>query len=940
MDRRWKTASATTIVPALPLLGFSQVESGLKRSKGQDAVDYEQGEERVVKDVGNSNSVVSLPVVNGVQHGEANEQMVPLSKQHRPSVEIPKQHWRRKKLKPIEFGATMEKDGDYLRLQSSSSGTGGYGGGGGAVRFGDMEMDEDVQQEGIKFNNTTRVIQKTVANPAADTDAGRERTELLSNDVQGWGRPSTDSSTINTSHQQRQRLSLQSSSETRYHPPHHPSLMTPPPTAMLRAFHQNTPPYHPVENRNFAVNYGGLDGMPYSTPVPAFFPHNPEGYGGMLPPLPQHNQERRQQPPSHPHHKPTDSISSSIDEEGGGFQYPPQPLPAPHPSQMLQFPPPPFRHSPPYLQQYSHLPPQYHTNGYPNSVDSGPPNTNGSIHHSHSVAHFRHSQPPYQELQASSSSDHSQSSSSGHISPFPPPHLPYPPSYQQQIPHHAPPRGSPLCQQVVGSQAMLQTQVVAGHGPPTGLGYGNHSINERSMTDYVLHQYGESLFADLRLDLVFSSPSAGEMDYHRVNIPFHSLIAGRVGVLADMLSKREWDGLSGKDRLVKVSLDDMVQYGEQDIGENVKRTIRNLRNFLTGTAVIVALAWAYGCSEKMMGEWFEMDAKGELRELILTMQHNLEPQSEDHECSKMEPLLSSTTEEVARLHRSTAPSPEPKEAPKTTEQNKPPPPPPQRDWADDFEDDTEEEYGKDELELERQLSHSDTEATTPHHEASPRKPFAEIDYTPHWSPALIPSQDNSLKRILSVLIAAVLLDIPSLVDFCGGRLAAHIHSLRDPSLGLETLSLILGKGAYVSPPSFAAAKKFEYVNALVYDIFSTALREMINRSVNQLIHGEELELIALKELPFETVVGNALEIVNGLPLSSTIEKRRVMQKLVTKARTEKGVVVAVSLGVASAVTMAERRNVMRFGDIQGPEVGGKIVVGKIVRKKWVWLEGY
>ena len=116
----------TTIVPALPLLRLPTVE----KARRQEALGTNKEDSRAV---GRDNGVMvaDLPVTNGVAAG-ANES---ISKEHIlvPPAVIKESVWKKKKIKPVDFGNATGKRGK-LWVQ----------GGAGGVRFGDWKLSEDV----------------------------------------------------------------------------------------------------------------------------------------------------------------------------------------------------------------------------------------------------------------------------------------------------------------------------------------------------------------------------------------------------------------------------------------------------------------------------------------------------------------------------------------------------------------------------------------------------------------------------------------------------------------------------------------------------------------------------------------------------------------------------------------------------------------------------
>lgn len=912
----------TTIVPALPLLRLPTVE----KARRQEDPGAKKDESRAIG-TGPDNGVMVAdpPVANEVASGanESISQHIPV-----PPATVKESVWRKKKIMPVDFGNADGKKRGKLWVQGGADGAG--------VRFGDLTVDEDGgQEEGKSVNGADPSAPVTTheqaVNPAADTGpttytgdwcdqaAGREHREIPNDALKGWGLPSSDSDCPATHPLKLQHLAEGDPEIQHQHYPR--STTTPPPIAMLHVFHSQVTPPYPV------ANHAGL-GHPYSSPLSSLFPHGPEGFGGMPPP-PHHLQQRHSH---HPHHQPTGSISSSID--GGGFQYPPphQQMLPPHP----HFSP----HPQPHFQHHPYPPLQYLPNGFPNSADTRPPTTDGPGFHAHNPHLMQHPQPPYPEFYPVSNSN--PSGSSGHVSPFPPPPLPYPSSTQGRFfPHTHALNGSPLFQQLDDNDCYNQNQ---NHRPLSpALDHGVQCANEKKVTNHILDQFGKSTFADLTLRLTFSSFFGDERVLYRLELPFHSLVGARMGVTVNILEKMGWAGPPEIGRHIQISLDDILRDEEGAMDCNVKWTTGNLMKFLTETAVRIALAWVYGCSERLVEEWFDCHIAHELQNIISRIQSDeqVEPSTDD-KFMESNFSVSSAAEEVYRGHRSAAPSPSPEliaNAARRTEfschtlsANLP-------------EDDTEGEDLKDDLELERQLSNSETQATTPHQEASSRKLSKYLNTLGVWPPVLMPSRDSSLKRILSVLAAATLLDIPELVRFCEKKLAIHLQSFHDLSSGLETLHFLLAQGKYIFQPcvpSFAAIGRFSYVHALLYEIFSATMADVIGRCLHQLAHGcmvEEMDRQVLRELPFEIVVGTALSVVDGMKkLHSVKERIDVIRMLVVGEMQMKQIVVAAGFGVTPAISRFRRASKLKFGEVEGLATAVSVVVGRPVGRKLVWVE--
>ena len=912
----------TTIVPALPLLRLP-TEGKARRQEDSGAKKEES------RAVGRDNGVMvaDQPVTNGVASG-ANES---ISKQHIPvpPAAVKESVWRKKKIKPVDFGNAEGKRG-RLWVQGGADEVGR-----GGVRFGDLKLDEDGGQEGKSVNGvvshnpiTLAATREQAANPTTDTGraytrgwsdqtAGREHIDVSNDTLKGWGLPSSGCPTTHSLNLQQPQPLAEGDPETQ----HQQSITTTPPqTAMLHIFHsQLTSPY-PIASH-------AAIGHPYSSPLSSFFPHGPEGFGGMPPP-PHHLQQRHS---PHPHHQPTDSMSSSID--GGGFQYPP-------PHQQMLPPHPHFStHPQTHFQHHPYPPPQYLPNGCPNPVDSLPPTTDGPNFHAHNPHSMQHPQLPYPEFCPASNSN--PSGSSGHVSPFPPPPLPYPSSTQGRFfPHTHALNSSPLFQQLDDNDCYNHSQQNQNQRPLSpALDHGLHSVNEKKVTNHILDQFGNSTFADLTLRLTFSS-SFGVL--YRLELPFHSLVGARMGVTVNILEKRRWAGLREMDRHIQVALDDILRDEERGMDSNVKWTTGSLMKFLTETAVRIALAWVYGCSERLVEEWFDCHTAHELQNMISRIQSEgqMKP-SFDGKFMESGFSVSSAAEEVSRGHRSAAPSPEPELIAHAVQRAEVNYHPLSRNLP---EDDMEGEDLKDNLELERQLSNPETQATTPHQEAPSRKLSKYFNSPSAWQSGLMPSCDPSLKRILSVLAAATLLDIPELVRFCEKKLATHIQSLHDLSSGLETLHFLLTQGNHISQPSvpsFAAIGRFSYVHALLYEIFSATMTDVIVRCLRQLARGcmvEELDRRVLRELPFEIVVGTALSVVVRMKVLQSVEERiDVVRKLLVGEMKAKGIVVAASFGGTPTVARITRGFKMRFGDVEGQATAASVVVGRRVRRKFDWV---
>ncbi|KAF8427930.1 hypothetical protein EV426DRAFT_588964 [Tirmania nivea] len=913
----------TTIVPALPLFRLPTEE----KARQQEDSGANKEESRAVRR-DNGVRVANLPTANGV----ASKANGSISKQHIsvPPAGLKESVWRKEKIKPVDFGNAGEKKRGRLWVQDGSGGVGR-----GAVRFGDLTLNEDVGQHGKSVNGLVShnptipgITREQVANPTTDTGraytkgwcdqtAGREHIDISNDTLRSWGLPSSNCSTTHPLNLQQPQPLAEGDPEIQHqHQP--PSITTPPPTAMLHIFHsQLTSPYS-------VANHGGI-GHQYSGPLSPFFPHGREGFGVMPPPP--HPLQQTHSP--HPYHQPTGLMSSSID--GEGFQYPPS-----H-QQMLPLHSHFSQHPQPHFQRHPYPPPQYLPNGYPNPVDSRPPTTDGPNFHAHNPHPMQYPQPPYPEFYPASNSN--PSGSSGHVSPFPPPTLPYPSSIQGRfIPHTHASNGSPLSQQLDENDHYNHSQHIQKQCPLSpDLEHVLQSVNEKKVTNHILDQFGRSTFADLTLRLTFSSSFGGERISYRLKMPFHSLVGARMGVTVRILGKRGWAGPREIDRHIQVSLDDIFQDEEGVMDSNVKWTIGNLMKYLTETAVRIALAWVYGCSERWVEEWFYCHTAQELQDMISRVQseEQMEPSS-DGKFTEQGFSMSSAAEEVPRGHRSAAPSPEPAGINSH---------PPSRNLPEDVQDDTEGEDLKDDLELERQLSNPETQATTPHQEAPSRKQFTYFNTPGVWSPGLMPSRDSSLNRILSVLAAATLLDIPELVRFCERKLAAHIQSVHDLSSGLESLHFLLTQGKHISlpnVPSFAAIGRFSYVHALLYEIFSATMTDVVGRCLNRLARGctvEELDRQVLRGLPFEIVVGTALGIVNRMKVLESVKERiDVIRKLVIGEMRTKGIVVAAGFGVTPTVSRITKSFKVRFGEVEGVPTAAIVVVGRRVRRKFVWVE--
>lgn len=463
------------------------------------------------------------------------------------------------------------------------------------------------------------------------------------------------------------------------------------------------------------------------------------------------------------------------------------------------------------------------------------------------------------------------------------------------------------------------------------------SVNEQKVTNHILDQFGKPTFADLALKLTFSSYSGDERVLYCLELPFHSLVGARMGVTVKILEERGLAGSREMDRDIQVSLDDILREEEGVMDRSVKWTTGNLMKFLTETAVRIALAWIYGCSERLVEEWFEYHTAHELQNMISRIQPEelMEPGSDG---KFVEPDFSVSSspaaEEMSRGHRSDAPSPEPitHVAQRAEISSRPP-------SRNLLEDDTEGE------DLERQLSNPETQATTPHQEAPSRK-LSRFSNTPGvWPPGLMPSHNPSLKRILSVLAAATLLDIPELVCFCEKKLTTHIQSLDDLSSGLGTLYFLLFHDELISQPcapSYVATDRFSHVHAMLFEIFSATMTDVIGRCLDRLAHGckvEELDQRVLRGLPFEVVVGTALSIVDGMKVLQSVKERiDVVRKLVVGEIQAKEIVVAASFGVTPTVARITKGSEMRFGEVEGLATAANVAVGRRVRRKFVWVE--
>lgn len=419
--------------------------------------------------------------------------------------------------------------------------------------------------------------------------------------------------------------------------------------------------------------------------------------------------------------------------------------------------------------------------------------------------------------------------------------------------------------------------------------------------------------------------------WHEINIPFHSLVAARVGVLASALEDDKAITIPDG-REVMISLDNILSDDDGIMGTNAKRTMANLGKFLTETAMVIALASAYGCGDDILGKWLEMNEPtcfNYLFDEINRRQRQVEEQSKP---------LPTCEEETARGDRSAAPSPEPVSVGHIVNGTAHVPPAP-KCWAD--YDDTEDEDEQDELKLEP--TSNDTQVTTPHQEGSPQKDSTgAYDQAPSSFP-LAPDHDSPLTRILSLLVAAVLLDIPNTIGFSLKRLQLYMDCPDGMVAGIEMLSTILHIGHRHSLSPVMSSNRFIHVDNALHQSFSKALKEVTRRCLNKLARAEELEendRQMVKELPFETVTQAVLGAVGGtiwvgVGMRSTVG---LVRRLLVEERGEKGVVVGVFFGSGPGTNSTDESIRFRFGEFQGTVGEEKVLVGRRAGGRWVWIE--
>ena len=385
-------------------------------------------------------------------------------------------------------------------------------------------------------------------------------------------------------------------------------------------------------------------------------------------------------------------------------------------------------------------------------------------------------------------------------------------------------------------------------------------------------------------------------------------------------------------REVMISLDNILRDDGGVMGTNAKLTMTSLGKFLTETAVVIALASAYGCGDDILGKWLEVNEPICLSHLdgISRSQRQVEEQNKP---------LSTFEEEIARGDRSAAPSPEPVSVGHSVNGTARNPPAP-KCWAD--YDDTEDEDEQDELKLEP--TSNGTQVTTPHQEGPPQQDFTGVyDQAPPSSFQLAPDPDSPLTRILSLLVAAVLLDIPNTIDFSLKRLQLYMDCPDGMVAGIEMLNTVLHIGHRHQVLPVMSSNRFIHVDDVLYQFFSTALREVTRRCLNMLARVEELEekdRRMVKELPFETVARAVLGAVGGtvwvgVGMRSTVS---LVRKLLVEERGEKGVVVGVFFGSGSGTNGTGESVKFRFGEFQGTVGEEKVLVGRRVGGRWVWIE--
>ena len=842
-------------------------------------------------------------LTNGVKHEEANKpQSIP---QHgRVTAEPPGSvESNDKKVKPVEFGSgVVWKRRAGLRLRGGDVGVAP----GKGWTFGDLELSQELKPGEIQ-TKYGEVIHIEATNPAVGK--AREFPNPLNpnGNIPGSQRP-VFGSTVSPPEQQQQ----QSSPE---HDQHRepPSVTTPPPSAVTVgvSYHERTQSSSHTQNKVSEMNVGG---RPYPTPESPFFPNGHTGLGGVPPPpLPLPPLHHNQPHPEHPQHHPEPSPSPV--DTGGRYRVPHQ---LPYPLHMFPPPPIPFIHHPPH---FHHYPYPSHPYAYPEPTSTRPMTADGPTTHTPTAHHFQYPQYPLQDFRPPSSHGHSHSGSSGHLSPFPPPSFPYSLPYPQNVfPYRLPP--SPA--RPVESDAYRLPLPSSEPSPPF------RDQNIPKFSGDFLEQFAKAKWADLRMKVIFP-PKPNDTLWHEINIPFHSLVAARVGVLASALEDGKAIAIPDG-REVMISLDNILRDDGGVMGTNAKWTMTSLGKFLTEIAVVIALASAYGCGDDTLGKWVEMNEPTCLNHLLDGVSQ-IQTQAEEQNKP-----LPACREGAARGDRSAAPSPEPVSVGLTVNGPACDPPAP-KCWAD--YDDTEDEDEQDELKLEP--ASDDTQVTTPHQEGSPQKDFTGAYDQAPGSCQLAPDNDSPLTRILSLLVAAVLLDIPNTIDFSLRRLQLYMDCPDGMAAGIEMLGTILHIGHRDSLPPLISSNRFIHVDNVLYHFFSTALKEVTRRCLNRLARVEELEekdRWMVRELPFETVARAVLGVVGatvwvGVGMRNTVG---LVRRLLVEERGEKGVVVGVFFGSGSGTNGTDESVRFRFGEFQGTVGEEKVLVGRRVGGRWVWIE--
>ncbi|KAI5794286.1 hypothetical protein DFH27DRAFT_612806 [Peziza echinospora] len=419
--------------------------------------------------------------------------------------------------------------------------------------------------------------------------------------------------------------------------------------------HQHTPPYRyanvNLESAEWSTDqHKTANDSGYPTPVtpvyplivdgtrylPTFQQYQPQDYHGPgteTPPSQDgsvvdgkgspHFQQRQQSPfgihlppPQHPHHHQFHHHYSP---------YPLHfPLSLPPSSAFLQHPhapppPPPPHHLPPHMQHFQYLqndghfsPPQFQGGEGGGQMMSPQFNAHGFQNHG---AGGYPSPPDQQQLQKDEQQQQQQHGfhhNSGVVSPFlqyPPPVMPLQ-QYQTEgdglvyESNNGNDGHAPYIRDFVNSHQDGQQQQV-GEVTTTQQSPVQPYIPQQhaSFQSYISSEFGNPRFADLRVIIVSQKQEDSTTDTLNsetgymgenvlLDIPFHSLMAGKVAVIAQALLARGQNGAAGGRGALVVRLCDEKEAGV-------------FGRYVTKEGLEAALKWVYGCGEDLLGSWMD-----------------------------------------------------------------------------------------------------------------------------------------------------------------------------------------------------------------------------------------------------------------------------------------------------------------------------------------------